>query len=71
VALEIGLAVSQSTYDTLCVAFAIAMGADKVVAADGRFIRKMRGHADTFLAGMMLLLQEWAASRGLPADPPA
>jgi predicted nucleic acid-binding protein len=63
-ALEIGLAVDQSTYDTLYVAFAIAMRADKVVAADGPFIRKMRSHPDLDLAGMMLTLDEWAAGRG-------
>ena len=46
VALEIGLAVGHSTYDTLYVAFAIAVGARNVLAADGPFVRAMRRRPD-------------------------
>lgn len=41
-ALEIGLIVNHSTYDTLYVAFALAMGAEKVVVADGPFLTAMQ-----------------------------
>ena len=60
-ALEIGVAVDHSTYDTMYVAFAIAMGARAVVAADGPFVRKMRTHPDAAVARMMLPLADWAA----------
>ena len=63
VALDLGLAVNQSTCDTLYVAFAIAMGADRVVAADGPFIGKMQSHPDPCVAGMMLTLDQRAAGR--------
>jgi hypothetical protein len=42
VALEIGLTVNHSTYDTLYVAFALAMGAERVVVADGPFVTAMQ-----------------------------
>jgi predicted nucleic acid-binding protein len=41
-ALDIGIAVNQSPHDTLHVAFAIAMGASAVVAADGPFVQSIR-----------------------------
>jgi predicted nucleic acid-binding protein len=41
VALEIGLAINHSTYDILYVAFALAMGAERVVVADGPFVTAM------------------------------
>lgn len=63
VALDIGLAANQSTYDTLYVAFAIAMGADRVIASDERFVRAMRTHPDPVVAGLLLPLREWAAAR--------
>ncbi len=59
VALDIGIAVSHSTYDTLYLAFAIAMGARGVVVADGPFIRAMARHPDPALAGMLIPLQAW------------
>jgi predicted nucleic acid-binding protein len=62
-ALEIGLAVNHSTYDTLYVAFALAVGADRVIAADGPFIRAMRSHPDPVLAEMVLPLTDWARSQ--------
>ena len=60
VALDIGLAISQSTYDTLYVAFALAMGAANVVVADGPFANAMARHTDPVLAGMLLPLGDWA-----------
>lgn len=60
VALEIGLAVNHSTYDTLYLAFAIAMGARGVVVSDGPFVRDMQRHPDQVLAAMLIPLDEWA-----------
>jgi len=65
VALELGLAINHSTYDTLYVAFAIAMGAGNVVVADGPFVRAMQTHPDPALTRMLLPLREWAASSGI------
>ena len=65
VALDIGIAVNHSTYDTLYLAFAIAMGASAVVAADGPFVQSIRVHPDPNLADMMLPLDAWAKSRGV------
>lgn len=65
VALDIGIAVSHSTYDTMYLAFAIAMGAERVIAADGPFVRAMRMHPERSIAGMVLSLEEWAKARGL------
>lgn len=64
VALDIGLSVNHSTYDTLYVAFALAMGATNVVVADSRFVTAMARHPDPALAGMLLPLGEWAKARG-------
>jgi len=60
VALDIGLAVGQSTYDTLYVAFALATGATNVVVADGHFVKAMARHPEPVLAGMLLPLGDWA-----------
>jgi predicted nucleic acid-binding protein len=60
VALDIGTTVNHSAYDTLYLAFAVAMGASDVVVADGMFVRDMRGHPDPALAGMLVPLDEWA-----------
>jgi predicted nucleic acid-binding protein len=57
-ALEIGVAINHSTYDTLYVAFAVAMGAGKVVVADGSFVRAMRSHPDPVIRGLILPLNE-------------
>ena len=62
VALELGLATNHSTYDTLYLAFAIAMGARAVVAADGAFVRDVARHPDPVLAAMVVPLDAWAAS---------
>jgi len=64
-ALEMAITVNHSVYDTLYVAFAIAVGADRVVAADARFVRAMRAHPDPILRGMLLSLPEWAANAGV------
>jgi len=66
VALEIGIAVNQSTYDTLYLAFAIAMGATAVVAADSAFLRSMQTHPDPTLSNMVLSLEAWARPRNIP-----
>ena len=65
VALEIGMAVNHSTYDTLYLAFAIAMGATGLVVADGPFVRDMRTHPDPTLAAMLIPLDAWAKSNGI------
>jgi predicted nucleic acid-binding protein len=65
VALEIGLTINHSTYDTLYVAFAVAMGAERVVAADGPFVRHMRTHPDPAMMRMLLPLGDWAAAKGI------
>jgi predicted nucleic acid-binding protein len=67
VALDIGVAINHSTYDTLYLAFAIAMGATAVVAADGPFLQSIHTHPDPTLSGMVLSLEAWARSQG--ADP--
>ncbi len=63
VALEIGLTVNHSPYDTLYVAFAIAVGAERVVAADSPFVRDMQAHPDPHIANMLLPLAAWAAQQ--------
>ena len=65
VALDIGMAVNLSTYDTLYLAFAIAAGADAVVAADGPFVQSIKTHPDPNISGMVLLLDAWARSQGV------
>jgi predicted nucleic acid-binding protein len=65
VALDIGIAVNHSTYDTLYLAFAIAMGARGVVVSDGSFVRDMRAHPDPALAGMLVPLDDWARTNGV------
>ena len=64
VALDIGLATNHSTYDTLYLAFAIAMGARAVVVADGAFVKDMRRHPDPALAAMLLPLTPGLMSMG-------
>lgn len=64
-ALETGIAVDHPVYDTLYVAFAIAVGAERVVTADMPFVRAMRTHPDPVLRGLLLPLHEWAAGAGV------
>ena len=64
VALDIGIATNHSTYNTIYVAFAIAVGASAVVAADGLFVRSMQTHPDATLSAMILPLDAWARSQG-------
>jgi predicted nucleic acid-binding protein len=64
VALDIGLMVGHSTYDTLYVAFAVAMGARGVVVADGPFAANMSRHPDPALATIVISLAEWERRRG-------
>ncbi len=65
VALDIGLAVNHATYDTLYLAFAIAMGARGLVTADAPFVRDMNRHSDKNLTAMMMPLDAWARAEGL------
>lgn len=65
VALDIGLAVDHSTYDTLYVAFAVAMGSRGVVVADRPFVRDMSRHPDPELAGLLIPLEAWGLEQGL------
>jgi hypothetical protein len=64
VALDIGIAINRSTYDTLYLAFAIAMRASAAVAADGPFVQSIQTHSDSTLSGMVLSLDVWARSQG-------
>jgi predicted nucleic acid-binding protein len=65
VALEIGIVINHSTYDTLYLAFAIAGGASAVVAADRAFIRSVSTYPDRNIAALMLPLDAWARSKGI------
>lgn len=50
VALDVGIAANHSPYDTLYLAFAIAIGASAMVAADGPFVEAMQTHPDPTLS---------------------
>jgi predicted nucleic acid-binding protein len=63
VALDIGIAGNHSTYDTLYLAFSVALGASAVVTADGPFVQTMRAHPDPSLSAMALPLDVWAKSQ--------
>ena len=63
IALDIALAIDHSPYDTMYVAFAIAVGARAVVVADGAFSRNMRTHRDATIAHLVLPLKVWAEER--------
>nr|WP_246337599.1 type II toxin-antitoxin system VapC family toxin [Azospirillum oleiclasticum] len=63
VALDLGLAVNHSPYDCLYVAFAVAVGADRVVAADAAFVRAKRSHPSPAVAGLLWTLDEWDKHR--------
>jgi predicted nucleic acid-binding protein len=65
VALDLGIAINHSTYDTLYLAFAVALGARGVVVADGPFVRAMRAHPDPVLAAMSIPLDLWAREQGV------
>ncbi|WP_160939575.1 type II toxin-antitoxin system VapC family toxin [Teichococcus coralli] len=65
IALDIGLAVNHSTYDTLYVAFALAMGARGVVVADGPFVADMKRHTNPALAGLLIPLADCQWGSGL------
>jgi predicted nucleic acid-binding protein len=62
-ALDISIAINHSTYDTLYLAFAVAMGASAVLAADGPFVQSIRTHPDPTLSAMVLSLDAWARSQ--------
>ncbi len=63
-ALEIALEVGCSPYDTLYAAFALAIGADHVIAADRPFLAALRRHPDPAVARLPLDLRDWASGRG-------
>ncbi len=65
VALDIGIVINHSTYDTLYLAFAIAIGASAVVSADAPFVQSVRTHPHSTLAAMALPLEDWASSRSI------
>lgn len=65
VALEIGLAVGHSPYDTLYLAFAVATGAEKLVVADCKFVTAIEGYPAPGLSNMLMLLGEWGAAHGM------
>jgi predicted nucleic acid-binding protein len=65
VALEPGMAINHSTYDTLYLAFAIAMGASGLVVSDSLFVRDMRTHPGQDLVAMLIPLDVWARSAGI------
>ena len=65
IALDIGIAANHSTYDTLYVAFAIAVGASHLVVSDRAFVQAMSTHHDPVLAGMLIPLDSWARSHGV------
>jgi hypothetical protein len=62
---DIGIAVNHSTYDTLHLAFAIAMGARGVVVSDGALVRDMRARPDPAPAAMLVPLDGWARTNGV------
>ena len=68
-ALDISVAIDHSTYDTLYLAFAVAMDASAVVMADGPFVRSIRTHPDPTLSAMVLSLDAWAKSQGGGTSP--
>ncbi len=63
VALEIGLAIGHSPYDTLYLAFAVATGAQKLVVADRKFVTAIENYPALGLSDMLILLSEWGAAR--------
>lgn len=65
VALDLGTQINHSTYDTMYVAFAIALGAHRVIAADRSFVRAMRKHRDPAMGRLMQSLDEWGVEHGL------
>ena len=62
-ALDIGLRIDHSIYDTLYLAFGLAIGADALILADQRFEANVTARGDARLKAMMLPLDVWAARR--------
>ncbi len=58
IALEIGVSVGHSPHDTLYAAFALAIGASRIVAADAGFIAALRRHPDATIASLPVTLSE-------------
>ena len=57
--------INHPTYDTLYLAFAIAMGASAVVSADTSFLQSVRTHSEKAVSAMALALEAWARSRSV------
>jgi predicted nucleic acid-binding protein len=62
-ALDIGIAANHSTYDTMYLAFTIAIGARGLVVADAPFVRDMKTRPD--FAALIIPLDEWGRSAAL------
>jgi hypothetical protein len=65
VALEVGLLIGHSPYDTLYLAFAVAMGAEKLVVADRKFVTAAEKYPGLTLSDKLILLGEWGAAHGV------
>lgn len=65
VALEIGLAIGHSPYDALYLAFAVAMGAEKLVVADRKFVTAVERYPGLGLSDMLIPLDKWGAVHGV------
>jgi predicted nucleic acid-binding protein len=65
VALEIGLAIGHSPYDTLYLAFAVAIGAEKVVVADRKFATAIEKCPGLGLSDKLILLGDWGTAQGV------
>jgi predicted nucleic acid-binding protein len=64
-ALAIASAVNHCTYDTMYVAFAVAVQAAAVIVSDGPFVRAMQTHPNAAMAAMVVPLDAWASSKGV------
>lgn len=63
-ALDIGLAVNHSPYDCLYAAFAVAVNADRLVVADGPFLKAMRTHPEGRMKELLQSLLDWPRAVG-------
>lgn len=63
-ALDLSLALGHPAYDTLYLAFARAVGARAVIAADRPLAGAVARHPDPAVAGMVIPLEEWARAAG-------
>ena len=59
-ALSLSLDVNHSVYDTIYVAFALLMNADRVVLVDDAFVKALAKHPEPRIAGILWPLDDWA-----------